>query len=338
MDSMKGLFGSLTKKVEIVGTDEEQASLLGAVPQFRNGAGVTFTRGGSAGSVRLSSSVMGAEMGAISTAATAIAKGYSDRPEPADPNADAGVDPESLLGKAKAAAAVVRSAGSAAADAAATASKGAKVAVGLEAAAPKSKFEEMTACCPALSYKTRVMGFMICYGMPPPSPPAHTHPPPLNQPPQYLAPSSHPYPFVRPGGGVGIGSFFWLLSTPAIPLIFIAPAKFAVPYTVGSLISMGSTMFMVGPTKQLQNMCKEDRRLTTTIYLSSMLGTLVFAMLGGIVGTVLCLVCISAQMASMVWYVARYAHTAPAPVSKAHCCLVAAGLFWAATSLAVKHL
>ena len=140
------------------------------------------------------------------------------------------------------------------------------------------------------------------------------------------------------GGGVGIGSFFWLLSTPAIPLIFIAPAKFAVPYTVGSLISMGSTMFMVGPTKQLQNMCKEDRRLTTTIYLSSMLGTLVFAMLGGIVGTVLCLVCISAQMASMVWYVARYAHTAPAPVSKAHCCLVAAGLFWAATSLAVKHL
>ena len=109
MDSMKGLFGSFTKKVEIVGTDEEQASLLGTVPQFRNGAGVTFTRGGSAGSVRLSSSVMGAEMGAISTAATAIAKGYSDRPEPADPNADADVDPESLLGqgKAKAAASVV---------------------------------------------------------------------------------------------------------------------------------------------------------------------------------------------------------------------------------------
>lgn len=160
MESMKGLFGSLTKKVEVVGTDEEQASLLGTVSQFRNGAGVTFTRGGSG---RLSGSVM-PEMGAISTAATAIAKGYSDRPEPAEPKAGASIDPESLLGKAKAAASVVRSAGSAAAEAAATASKSAKVAVGLEAAPPKSKFEEMTACCPALSYKTRVMGFMICYG------------------------------------------------------------------------------------------------------------------------------------------------------------------------------
>lgn len=261
MQSMKGLFGSLTQKVEVTGTEEEQASLLGPVAQFRNGAGVTFTRSGAG---RQSGSIM-PEMGAMTTAAAALAKGYSDRPDPVEPEREPVVDPESLLGKAKAAASVVRSAGNAAAEAAANVSKSAKVAAGLEEA-PKSKFEEMTACCPTLSRKTRLMGFMICYG---------------------------------------IGSFFWLLSTPAIPLIFVAPAKFAVPYTLGSIISMGSTMFMVGPTKQIQNMCKEDRRLTTTIYLSSMIGTLVFAMLGGIVGTVLCLVCISAQMASMIWYVAR---------------------------------
>lgn len=274
MESMKGIFGSLTRKVEVIGTTEEQAALLGggsataSTSQFRNGAGVTFTRGGS-----LTASVL-PEMGATTAAAAAVAKGYSDRPDSREPEGEPAVDPESLLGKAKAAASVVRSAGNAAAEAAATASKSAKVAAGLEEA-PKTKFEEMTACCPTLSRKTRLMGFMICYG---------------------------------------IGSFFWLLSTPAIPLIFVAPAKFAVPYTVGSLISMGSTMFMVGPTKQLQNMCKEDRRLTTTIYLSSMVGTLVFAMIGGIVGTVMCLVCISAQMASMIWYVARY-------VAPPHCAL-----------------
>lgn len=261
MQSMKGMLG-FTKKVEVVGTEEEQASLLGSAKHFRNGAGVTFTRGG-AGSQ--SGSIV-SQMGATTVAAAAVAKGYSDRPDPVDPEGEADTDPESLLGRAKAAASVVRSAGSAAAEAAATASKSAKVAAGLEEA-PKSKLEEMTACCPTMSRKTRLMGFVICYG---------------------------------------IGTLFWLMSTPAIPLIFVAPAKFAVPYTLGSLISMGSTMFMVGPTKQLQNMCKEDRRLTTSIYLSSMIGTLAFAMIGGLVGTFMCLICIFAQMASMIWYVARY--------------------------------
>jgi hypothetical protein len=267
MESMRGLYSSMTKKVELVGTEEEQASLLGAAPQFRNGAGVTFTRGGGGGGLSVPSLGM-PQVGAAAAAAAAVARGYSDRPDPAEAESEAAeADPESLLGRAKAAASVVRSAGSAAAEVAATAGKSAKVAAGLEEAPPKTRLEEMTACCPAMSRKTRLMGFMLCYG---------------------------------------IGSFFWLLSTPAIPLIFVAPAKFAVPYTLGSLISMGSTMFMVGPTKQLQNMCKEDRRLTTTIYLSSMIGTLAFAMIGGLVGTVLCLVCISAQMASMVWYVASY--------------------------------
>lgn len=268
MDSVKGLFGALTQRQEVVGTEAEQESLLGG-GGFRNSAGVSFTRaaGSSVGSMAAG------QMGAAAAAAAAVAKGYSDRPDPEEGGGtgefEPAANPNSLLGRAAAAASVVRSASTAAAGAAATATQSAKIAAGLEEAPPKTAMEEVAdcGCCPSMSRKTRLLGFVICYG---------------------------------------IGTFFWLLSTPAIPLIFIKPAKFAVPYTLGSLISMGSTMFMVGPAKQIKNMCKEDRRLTTSIYLGSMIGTLVFAMLGGIIGTVLCIACIVAQFLSMVWYVASY--------------------------------
>jgi outer membrane receptor protein involved in Fe transport len=75
MESMRGLYSSMTKKVELVGTEEEQASLLGAAPQFRNGAGVTFTRGGGGGGLSVPSLGM-PQVGAAAAAAAAVARGY----------------------------------------------------------------------------------------------------------------------------------------------------------------------------------------------------------------------------------------------------------------------
>jgi len=246
------VYGSLAGKEEVVGTEEEQTSLLGrsVTGPFRASATIDAALSRFRDSDDEEDPPPRASGG-----------GGTGAPSPGE--AAAG----SLLDRARNAASAVSSAGSKAAGAAASATQAAKIATGLEEAPPKSTLEELTSC-PAMSYKTRLTGFIICYA---------------------------------------IGSLFWLLSTPAIPFILVAPAKFAVPYTLGSLISMASTMFMVGPSRQLKNLCKEDRRATTSIYIGSMFGTLFFAFQNlGILGTLLCLVCIGLQMGSMVWYVASY--------------------------------
>jgi hypothetical protein len=50
------------------------------------------------------------------------------------------------------------------------------------------------------------------------------------------------------------GIFFTALSTLMLPFIVIKPHKFAVSYSLGNLLMMGSTFFLVGPKRQMQNM------------------------------------------------------------------------------------
>ena len=50
------------------------------------------------------------------------------------------------------------------------------------------------------------------------------------------------------------GIFFTSLSTLLLPLIVLKPHKFAVAYSLGNLLMMLSTVFLVGPKKQCQSM------------------------------------------------------------------------------------
>ena len=109
--------------------------------------------------------------------------------------------------------------------------------------------------------------------------------------------------FIGFAGLFAIGCFFSAVSTLGIPMILLAPSKFAVPYTLGSLCSIGSTMCLVGPSKQLKNMFAESRRISTAAYLVSVVLTLLFAFKGQVL---LCLVAIVVQLVAMVWYVASY--------------------------------
>uniref|UniRef100_A0A3P9P4U0 Vesicle transport protein n=1 Tax=Poecilia reticulata TaxID=8081 RepID=A0A3P9P4U0_POERE len=49
---------------------------------------------------------------------------------------------------------------------------------------------------------------------------------------------------------------------------------FAVLYTVGNLCALASTMFLIGPLRQLKNMCAKVRALATTIMLVCLVLTL----------------------------------------------------------------
>ncbi len=77
--------------------------------------------------------------------------------------------------------------------------------------------------------------------------------------------------------------------------------QFAFFYTVGNCSSIGSSMFLVGPCRQVKVMCLPVRRVAATIWIVTMILTLIVAFTlpqAGLV--VLLLICI--QYAAMLWY------------------------------------
>mmetsp|Transcript_4851 Transcript_4851/g.7130 ORF Transcript_4851/g.7130 Transcript_4851/m.7130 type:complete len:279 (+) Transcript_4851:160-996(+) len=100
------------------------------------------------------------------------------------------------------------------------------------------------------------------------------------------------------------GIFFTALSTVLLPLIVLKPHKFAVAYSLGNLLMMTSTVFLVGPKKQCQNMWSGHRALASGCYFGSMVGTIYTAMVLRIY--LLVLVFIGIQFVSLVWYSLSY--------------------------------
>ena len=82
------------------------------------------------------------------------------------------------------------------------------------------------------------------------------------------------------------------------------PAPFAILYTLGNLIALGSTFFLWGPVSQLKNMFKPIRAGASIVYLVMLVVTLIVAFATSI--GVLVLVCCAIQFCAMVWYAASY--------------------------------
>lgn len=100
------------------------------------------------------------------------------------------------------------------------------------------------------------------------------------------------------------GIFFTALSTVLLPLIVIKPHKFAVAYSLGNLLMMSSTVFLVGPKKQCQNMWTGHRAMASGAYFGSMVGTIYAALFLRMYLLVLIFICI--QFVSLVWYSLSY--------------------------------
>mmetsp|Transcript_5475 Transcript_5475/g.12109 ORF Transcript_5475/g.12109 Transcript_5475/m.12109 type:complete len:162 (-) Transcript_5475:1527-2012(-) len=102
------------------------------------------------------------------------------------------------------------------------------------------------------------------------------------------------------GFGVCIGIGF-LLSIASLPLLWTMniPA-FAVMYSLGAIVSICSTMFLMGPCKQLARMLDGHRILATIVYFAAIIGTLVVAFKTKNAG--LCLICIVIQFLALCWY------------------------------------
>ncbi|RLN51338.1 hypothetical protein BBJ29_005312 [Phytophthora kernoviae] len=81
--------------------------------------------------------------------------------------------------------------------------------------------------------------------------------------------------------------------------------QFAFFYTVGNLCSIGSSLFLVGPMRQLKVMCMPVRRVACCIWMGAMLLTLIIAF-GFPKAGPLVLLLVIVQYAAMLWYGASF--------------------------------
>eukprot|EP00736_Rhodelphis_marinus_P008403 Rmarinus@m.23646 len=101
-------------------------------------------------------------------------------------------------------------------------------------------------------------------------------------------------------------SFFSALALPSI--VGGHPSKFAIPYSAGNLLSLGSTSFLVGPWKQMQSMCDPTRAIASTVYLISLVATLYVALIQPLpkANALLVLFLLVLQFSALIWYCASY--------------------------------
>mmetsp|Transcript_14261 Transcript_14261/g.24904 ORF Transcript_14261/g.24904 Transcript_14261/m.24904 type:complete len:161 (-) Transcript_14261:1374-1856(-) len=103
---------------------------------------------------------------------------------------------------------------------------------------------------------------------------------------------------------IGFGCCFglgMLLSILAIAMLWsLNITKFVIFYTAGSVLSVCSTMFLMGPIKQCQRMFEAQRAIATSVYLATIVATLVLALKTGNAG--ICLIMFVIQTLALTWY------------------------------------
>ncbi len=101
-----------------------------------------------------------------------------------------------------------------------------------------------------------------------------------------------------------VGSLLSLMSTMNVPLIAVRPAKFAIPFSLGNVLSLGSMSFLIGFNRQCKSLFHQDRAIATTVFLISIFTTMWASFVIG--STVLTLVSVVVQYLAYIWYCASY--------------------------------
>ena len=128
------------------------------------------------------------------------------------------------------------------------------------------RIQRACSCCPALTYQQRLVGFVMCFAA---------------------------------GMVLSLTSLFSFTS-----LLLGNPTPFALKYTLGNLLAMGASSFLVGPVKQCTDMFAPERRVATSLYAGSLLATLTCIFY--LHSKLLTFVAICCQLCAMVWYFVSY--------------------------------
>ncbi|PRQ60419.1 putative vesicle transport protein, Got1/SFT2 [Rosa chinensis] len=87
-------------------------------------------------------------------------------------------------------------------------------------------------------------------------------------------------------------------------IVFAKPIKFAILFTFGNLLAVGSTAFLFGPAQQIRMMFDTVRIYATAIYLGCVVLALVCALL--IQSKVLTLIAMICEICALIWYSLSY--------------------------------
>mmetsp|Transcript_17478 Transcript_17478/g.37968 ORF Transcript_17478/g.37968 Transcript_17478/m.37968 type:complete len:231 (+) Transcript_17478:8-700(+) len=102
----------------------------------------------------------------------------------------------------------------------------------------------------------------------------------------------------------GVGMLF--LAVLMLPMIVLRPAKFALAFTFGNLLCLGSTAFLVGVRAQLSAMFHPVRWVAACLYCGGLCITLFACFYGGSLRYLLVLASIIVEVLAMIWYALSY--------------------------------
>ncbi|KAK6925990.1 Vesicle transport protein, Got1/SFT2-like [Dillenia turbinata] len=87
-------------------------------------------------------------------------------------------------------------------------------------------------------------------------------------------------------------------------IVFAKPIKFAVLFTFGNMLAVGSTAFLIGPQQQIRMMVNPVRIYATAIYIGFVVLALVFAL--WIQSKVLTIIATICEICALIWYSLSY--------------------------------
>ncbi|XP_042026402.1 vesicle transport protein SFT2B-like [Salvia splendens] len=97
-------------------------------------------------------------------------------------------------------------------------------------------------------------------------------------------------------------------------LVFFHPVKFGITFSLGNLLALGSTAFLIGPKRQFTMMLDPVRIYATAMYIASIIIALFCAVY--VRNKLLTLLAIVLEFGALIWYSASYIPFARAMVSK----------------------
>ena len=87
-------------------------------------------------------------------------------------------------------------------------------------------------------------------------------------------------------------------------IVFAKPIKFALLFTFGNVLAVGSTAFLLGPAQQLGMMLDNARVFATAIYIGCVVIALICALL--IHDKLLTIIAIIIEIGALIWYSLSY--------------------------------
>ncbi|XP_010671470.2 uncharacterized protein LOC104888262 [Beta vulgaris subsp. vulgaris] len=87
-------------------------------------------------------------------------------------------------------------------------------------------------------------------------------------------------------------------------IVFIRPIKFALLFTFGNMLAVGSTAFLIGPAEQLRKMFDPVRVYATAVYLGCAILALICAIL--IHSKILTMLAMICEICALIWYSLSY--------------------------------